>query len=210
MSTRPIFHAYSAPDLITCAVEFAGCLCTVVAPAQGAACRVDRDAHAGDAASRYARGVRKRTLARHPDGVERVCVAVSDGQSGNTDRIAGHLVDAVSTPQPRKTDSGSGDALLTAIAQQQFSFAHLVEETPVIPTDGTIPQEVLEKAVHHRWALPRAWREYLKLSKQEVAARANISDRRYGELEVGFLRLSPRNKRKIANGLTLQTVQLLA
>lgn len=96
------------------------------------------------------------------------------------------------------------------MARQQASFAHLVEEAPIIPSDGSIPQEVLEKAVHYRWALPRAWREYLKLSKQEVAARVNISDRRYSELENGFLRLSPRNKRKIANSLTLETVQLLA
>jgi hypothetical protein len=100
--------------------------------------------------------------------------------------------------------------LLTAAAQQDIDLARLANDAPHIPDDGTIPQDVLEKAVKHRWPLPRAWREYLKLSKQEAAARADMSDRRYGELEDGFSRLNKRRKAMIANGLALQAAQLLA
>lgn len=114
------------------------------------------------------------------------------------------------TPSAPVSGRGFRRPLLTDIAKQNSSFVQLAEHRPTVPTDGTIPQEVLENVVQNHWELPRAWREYLKLSKQEVAARANVSDRRYSELEIGFARLSPRNRRKIANGLTVQVAQLLA
>jgi hypothetical protein len=118
--------------------------------------------------------------------------------------------DSITAPLIRAPLAWAQSDLLTAAAKQDANLAHLASEDAHVPDDGTIPQDVLEKVIQNRWPLPRAWREYLKLSKQEVAARADISDRRYGELEDSFVRLSKRRKAMIADGLALQAAQLLA
>jgi len=139
-------------------------------------------------------------LLRHDEYLE-LLQAYLPGNAG-----ADSITDTVFQPQLALAEND----LLTATAKQDIDLAYLANEAPYVPDDGTIPQDVLENVIQNRWPLPRAWREYLKLSKQEVAARADISDRRYGELEDSFVRLSKRRKAMIADGLALQAAQLLA
>lgn len=101
-------------------------------------------------------------------------------------------------------------ALLTEAARRDTELAEITRGARSAPADGTIPQEVLERAAQNHWQLPRAWREYLGLTKQQAAARASITAVSYGELEEGFPQICSRRKQVIASGLSLLAEQLLA
>lgn len=120
---------------------------------------------------------------------------------------------ATSAPGQGAGASNKGPAespLLTEAARRDGQHAYMTQAVRSAPADGTIPQEVLERAAQNHWQLPRAWREYLCMTKQQAAARASITATRYGELEEGFAQISSQRKQVIAFGLSLQAEQLLA
>ncbi|MFJ3461294.1 hypothetical protein [Achromobacter spanius] len=112
---------------------------------------------------------------------------------------------AASLPIQGSTES----PLLTEAARRDAAHSYMAQVARAVPDDGTIPQDVLERAAQNHWQLPRAWREYLGLTKQQAAARASISAVRYGELEEGFAQICSQRKQVIAFGLSLQAEQLL-
>ncbi len=112
---------------------------------------------------------------------------------------------AASAPVLGSTES----PLLTEAARRDAAHSYMAQIVRSVPDDGTIPQDVLERAAQNHWQLPRAWREYLGLTKQQAAARASISPVRYGELEEGFAQICSQRKQVIAFGLSLQAEQLL-
>lgn len=119
---------------------------------------------------------------------------------------------AASAPGQADGITGKGpieSPLLTEAARRDGQDAYMTQAARSAPTDGTIPQEVLERAAQNHWQLPRAWREYLCMTKQQAAARASITASRYGELEEGFAQISSQRKQVIAFGLSLQAEQLL-
>ena len=118
------------------------------------------------------------------------------------------------TQQRRSEQAGSptapAQALLTEAARRDTGLADITRGARSAPADGTIPQEVLERTAQNHWQLPRAWREYLGLTKQQAAARASITAVSYGELEEGIPQICSRRKQVIASGLSLRAEQLLA
>lgn len=203
MPVTPTLHGHAASIRDTYTMDLARRVDATFLAAQGAAGSAGCHACAGGAARKRQADAPDRHIALHPEGLEWLGVALSNGRLGRADRTPRHI----SAVAPR---ADSNDELLTDAAKRILPFAYLTAPLSDIPADGTIPQEVLENAVHNHWQLPRAWREYLKLSKLEVATRVDISDSRYAELEVGFLRLNAQSKKKIARSLKLKPAQLLA
>jgi hypothetical protein len=99
--------------------------------------------------------------------------------------------------------------LLTEEACRDTKLTNMTRAARSVPADGTIPQEVLERAAQNHWQLARAWREYLGLTKQEAAARASITAISYSELEEAFPQICSQRKHVIACGLSLLAEQLL-
>ncbi|MVW79070.1 helix-turn-helix domain-containing protein [Bordetella sp. 02P26C-1] len=100
------------------------------------------------------------------------------------------------------------EGLLTQKAQIQLGRLVRGARPGDIPRGGVIPKEVHYLAVRHGWSLPRAWREYLWLSKAEVAKRAKINVDTYHALESNFASVSKEIKIFIASLLGLSAEQL--
>lgn len=52
-----------------------------------------------------------------------------------------------------------------------------------IPSGDAVPHEVMRYVLRENYSLPRAWREYLGLTQQDVAARMNISQSALAQME---------------------------
>ena len=73
----------------------------------------------------------------------------------------------------------------------------------------TIPQEVIEKTVLEDKSKVRAWREYLKLSQKDVAARLGISQAAYSQLEKPGANLRRSTLANIAKAFDVHVEQLV-
>jgi predicted XRE-type DNA-binding protein len=78
---------------------------------------------------------------------------------------------------------------------------------PRIPADGTIPHEVVELIIKHKYSLPRAWREYLKLTQAEVAERMGVTQPALSQLE-RTQTLRKASREKLATALGVHAEQL--
>ncbi|WP_368642649.1 helix-turn-helix transcriptional regulator [Castellaniella ginsengisoli] len=104
---------------------------------------------------------------------------------------------------------GAGEPdVLTVLAGYQFGRLVSANRPGGIPAEATIPREVLALASSHGWGLLRAWREYLWLSKEEVARRADISVAAYAEIETNFTHLGSDVQARVAALFGLQLPQL--
>ncbi len=72
----------------------------------------------------------------------------------------------------------------------------------------TIPQEVVERHILEGQSLVRAWREFKGISQQEMAARMDISQSAYSQMERPEARLRPTTINRIAKALEISPEQL--
>lgn len=72
-----------------------------------------------------------------------------------------------------------------------------------------LPHEVVSLMVENSWTAPRAWREHLGLTQQEIADRLGISQSAYAQQESGKkLRKASREKIAAALGITANLLAL--
>ena len=72
---------------------------------------------------------------------------------------------------------------------------------PRIPADGTIPHEVVQMTFKNGWSLIRAWREYLGVTQNEMAAHLGIRQPSYSAMEAPEGRPKKATKQRIADAL---------
>ena len=75
-------------------------------------------------------------------------------------------------------------------------------------SEATIPQEVIEFHILDKKSIIKAWREYKKLSQQEVADCMGISQAAYSQMERADARLKKATLKKIAHALNLKIEQM--
>lgn len=61
--------------------------------------------------------------------------------------------------------------------------AAIARRQPRIPSDGTIPHEVVTLMASNGWSIVRAWREYLGITQVDMAARLGIRQPSYAAME---------------------------
>lgn len=76
-------------------------------------------------------------------------------------------------------------------------------------TEANIPPEVAELAANGRKSLARAWREHLGLTKEQVAARMNISPAALEQIEARTAKPRRATLSKVAEALGVQVEQLI-
>jgi hypothetical protein len=113
-----------------------------------------------------------------------------------------------SSLDPAVQRGASQPDVLTVLAGYQFGWLVSANRPGSIPAEAIIPREVLALASSHGWGLLRAWREYLWLSKEEVARRADISVAAYAEIEMNFPHLGSEVQALVAALFGLQLSQL--
>lgn len=79
----------------------------------------------------------------------------------------------------------------------------------MINAETNIPTEVAEMAANGRKSLARAWREHLGLTKEQVAARMNISPPALEQIEARTAKPRRATLSKVAEALGLQVEQLI-
>ena len=70
------------------------------------------------------------------------------------------------------------------------------------------PNEVVEQVIMGKLTPMRAWREYLGLTQSEVAARMEVSQAVYAQLEAPEARPRQSTLRRVAQALGIQLEQL--
>ncbi|MEE4314166.1 MAG: helix-turn-helix transcriptional regulator [Desulfofustis sp.] len=71
--------------------------------------------------------------------------------------------------------------------------------------ENLVPNEVVNLTFDHEWSPMRAWREHLGLTQAEVAARANMTQGAYAQMENSAKpRLASLKKIAKAMGLTVE------
>jgi DNA-binding XRE family transcriptional regulator len=81
-------------------------------------------------------------------------------------------------------------------------------QKPRIPEGDAIPHEVVDLHVEKNIPLVRAWREYLGLTQNEVAARAGITQAALSQMESGEKKLRKASREKLAQAMGLNVEQL--
>jgi len=75
-------------------------------------------------------------------------------------------------------------------------------------TNVTIPKEVIDLAGNGRKSLARAWREHLRLTKEEVAKRMGISPAALEQIEARSAKPRKATLSKVAAALGVKVEQL--
>lgn len=71
-----------------------------------------------------------------------------------------------------------------------------------------VPNEVVERVIMGKLTPMRAWREHLGLTQSEVAARLDVSQAAYAQLEAPEARPRQTTLRRVAQALGIQLEQL--
>lgn len=74
--------------------------------------------------------------------------------------------------------------------------------------EAWVPNEVVERVILGKLTPIRAWREHLNLTQTEVAARLEISQAAFAQLEAPAARPRKSTLRRVAEALGLQLEQL--
>lgn len=80
---------------------------------------------------------------------------------------------------------------------------------PWIPDGALVPHEVLEVHVHQDVSLPRAWREYLGLTQDQVARAMGITQSALSQIERKGARPRRKTLERLRLALGLQSVEQL-
>lgn len=75
-------------------------------------------------------------------------------------------------------------------------------------SDPTIPNDVVWKTIEQGCSLPRAWREYLDLTQEEVASRIGITQAALSQIERPGKKIRYDTLKKLAEALNLHPEQL--
>ncbi|PTN34497.1 helix-turn-helix domain-containing protein [Desulfonatronum sp. SC1] len=81
-------------------------------------------------------------------------------------------------------------------------------QKPRIPEGDAIPHEVVDLHVEKNIPLVRAWREYLGLTQNEVAARAGVTQAALSQMESGENKLRKASREKLAKAMGLNVEQV--
>lgn len=87
-------------------------------------------------------------------------------------------------------------------------FVRLFPQTPRIPAGDTIPHEVVKLHIQGNMSMVRAWREYLGLTQEQVAASMGISQAALSQKEAPEARLRRKTLEKLATALGVSVGQL--
>jgi DNA-binding XRE family transcriptional regulator len=86
-------------------------------------------------------------------------------------------------------------------------YLRLFPKARRIPADGMIPHEIVGMTVKEEMSLVRAWREYLGLTQEEVAARMGITQAALAQIEAAK-RPRKATLEKLAQALGVSVEQL--
>jgi len=75
-------------------------------------------------------------------------------------------------------------------------------------TENLIPHEVVDLMIQKQFSPIKAWREYLKLTPNEVAKRMGIAQAAFVQMEAGEVNLPKTMLSKIASALNINIQQL--
>ncbi len=81
-------------------------------------------------------------------------------------------------------------------------------QKPRIPDGDAIPHEVVDLHVEKNIPIVRAWREYLRMTQSEVAARAGITQAALSQMESGEKKLRKASREKLAKAMGLNIEQV--
>ncbi|CAB3678659.1 helix-turn-helix domain-containing protein [Achromobacter pestifer] len=84
----------------------------------------------------------------------------------------------------------------------------LSHRPPRVPTDGTIPHEVVSLMANNGWGIVRAWREYLGVTQVQMASRLGIRQPSYAAMEAPAAKIKKITRERIANALGVQFDQI--
>jgi len=79
---------------------------------------------------------------------------------------------------------------------------------PRIPEGDAVPHEVVSAHIDQGITYLQAWREYLGLTQEEVAARAGITQAALSQMESGESKLRKATRAKLAQAMGLNPEQL--
>ena len=83
----------------------------------------------------------------------------------------------------------------------------LAESGARIPEGDAVPWEIVKRNINEEVSMARAWREYLNLSQEEVAARMGVSQASLSQTEAAK-RPRKATLEKVANALGITLEQL--
>lgn len=72
----------------------------------------------------------------------------------------------------------------------------------------SIPHEVMKRVIKERYSRMRAWREYLGLTQEEIAAKMGITQAAFSQMEAPRARPRKSTLEKLAKALGLNVEQL--
>lgn len=106
----------------------------------------------------------------------------------------------MSTPIEFQTIMENGKPAFAVVKYDDFM--RLIHSSP------TIPHEVVGMEIMQGYSLPRAWREYLDLTQEEVAKRMGITQAALSQIEQPGKKLRRATLEKLAEALDLHPEQL--
>lgn len=107
-----------------------------------------------------------------------------------------------------------GVPAFVVIPFQDFAREHpqiakaLACQKPRIPEGDAIPHEVVDLHIEKNIPLVRAWREYLGLTQNEVAARARMTQAALSQMESGEKKMRKTTREKLARAMGLNVEQV--
>jgi len=87
-------------------------------------------------------------------------------------------------------------------------YIALTGNKPRIPAGEAVPHEVISLQVKNGWSLIRAWREYLGITQAEMAARLEVRQPTYANMEGPDARPRKATRARIAQALGISLDQL--
>ncbi len=113
----------------------------------------------------------------------------------------------MSTPIDYQVIHHGGKPIFALLPWDEFERLRRLLAKKEVLSDG-IPQEVVEAHVGRGLSIVRSWREYLSISKEELASRLNIPPDDVDAIEASQAKLRKADIRRIAKALGLTPGQL--
>ena len=110
----------------------------------------------------------------------------------------------MTTPTSVQIIEQNGQPLFAVIPYADYLavFGRVISKPKV---DDTVPHEVMRYVLREDFSLARAWREYLGLTQEEVAAKMDITQSALAQIEASTKpRKATRQKLALALGINLE------
>jgi hypothetical protein len=112
----------------------------------------------------------------------------------------------MATPIDVQIIHANGRPAFVVIPYDQFK--RLYPETPGVPEGDGIPHAVVKRHITEAISMPRAWREHLRLTQEELAARMGITQAAVARMEMPGKKLQKATRQRLAEALGITPQQL--